>query len=107
MLVSTGSLRDPPYCFFVEATLLRDDNKVELPSQLDGTRTARLTNSVFATFKKLKIMSTSQQVGTKFRIKFALKIYRDNAFENVPDCVAISDPIEVFSHTLYLSRQGN
>jgi len=48
---------------FVEAQLLRSDNEVALPQCVDGNRVVRISNGVFATFKKLKILSTSQQQG--------------------------------------------
>jgi hypothetical protein len=88
---------------FVEATLLRSDSEVELPLCMEGNRIVRISNGVFATFKKLKILSTSQQQGTLFRLKFTLKRYIGNVFEQIPSAVAITNPIEVFSHTLYLS----
>jgi hypothetical protein len=88
---------------FVEATLLKSDSEAELPLCMEGNRIVRISNGVFATFKKLKILSTSQQQGTLFRLKFTLKRYIGNVFEQIPSAVAITNPIEVFSHTLYLS----
>lgn len=87
---------------FVEASLLRSDSDVELPLCIEGTKVVRISNGVFATFKKLKILSTSQQQGTLFRLKFTLKRYIGNVFEQLPNTYVISNPIEVFSHTLYL-----
>jgi hypothetical protein len=46
-----------------------------LPQCVDGNRIVRITNGVFAAFKKLKILSTSQQQGTLFRLRFTLKKY--------------------------------
>eukprot|EP00005_Dracoamoeba_jomungandri_P006015 CAMPEP_0174262348 /NCGR_PEP_ID=MMETSP0439-20130205/12922_1 /TAXON_ID=0 /ORGANISM="Stereomyxa ramosa, Strain Chinc5" /LENGTH=563 /DNA_ID=CAMNT_0015347043 /DNA_START=89 /DNA_END=1780 /DNA_ORIENTATION=- len=90
---------------FVEATLLRSDNETSLSQCIDGNRIVRISNGVFATFKKLKILSTSQQQGTLFRLKFTLKRYAGSAaaFEDIPNCSVISHPIEVFSHTQYLN----
>ncbi len=90
---------------FVEATLLRSDSDAELPQSIEGNRIVRISNGVFATFKKLKILSTSQQQGTLFRLRFTLKRYIGNVFEQIPTASAISNPIEVFSHTLYLSEK--
>jgi hypothetical protein len=90
---------------FVEATLLRSDSDVELPLCIEGNRIVRISNGVFATFKKLKILSTSQQQGTLFRLKFTLKRYVGNVFEQIVSATAITDPIEVFSHTLYLTEK--
>lgn len=94
---------------FVEATLLRSDSEVELPLCIEGNRIVRISNGVFATFKKLKILSTSQQQGTLFRLRFTLKKYVGNVFETILTAVVTSNPIEVFSHTLYLTekQEGN
>mmetsp|Transcript_7680 Transcript_7680/g.10597 ORF Transcript_7680/g.10597 Transcript_7680/m.10597 type:complete len:531 (+) Transcript_7680:75-1667(+) len=90
---------------FVEATLLRSDSDVELPLCIEGNRIVRISNGVFATFKKLKILSTSQQQGTLFRLKFVLKRYVGNVFEQIQHAHVVSNPIEVFSHTLYLTEK--
>jgi len=99
---------------FVEATLLRGDNGVPLPKCIDGNcvvrferRSRSMNEGLFATFKKLKILSTSQQLqGTLLRLKFTLKKYSGNSFATiqVPNCSVISHPIEVFSHTQYLNK---
>eukprot|EP01114_Cavostelium_apophysatum_P000251 TRINITY_DN10242_c0_g1_i1.p1 TRINITY_DN10242_c0_g1~~TRINITY_DN10242_c0_g1_i1.p1 ORF type:complete len:534 (-),score=148.30 TRINITY_DN10242_c0_g1_i1:264-1865(-) len=91
---------------FVECTLLRSDSDVEIPLSIEGNKVVRIANGNFAIFKKLKILSTSQQLGTLFRLKFTLKRYVGNIFETIPSAVAISNPIEVFSHTLYLNEKG-
>ena len=61
-----------------------------LPQCVDGNRIVRITNGVFAAFKKLKILSTSQQQGTLFRLRFTLKKYGgrvcDNVFELLRRC---------------------
>ena len=104
---------------------------LKVPNQLEGTRVSRIDNAHFATFKKLKIMSTTQQLGTVCRygvtfltvsfyfsfsifctelsssIKFTLKVFINGVMEMVPSCHVISTPIEVFSHTLYLNGKGN
>lgn len=91
---------------FVEATLLRTDSDIEIPTVLEGNKVVRISNGAFATFKKLKILSTSQQQGTLFRLKFSLKKYVGNVFEPIPNATIISNPIEVFSHTLYINQQS-
>jgi hypothetical protein len=58
---------------YVEATLIRRDTHQESQS-LDGTTLIRVWNGL-ATFRKLKITSTSQQAGTFFLLKFSLKRY--------------------------------
>ncbi|KAL6078159.1 DNA repair protein rad10 domain-containing protein, variant 2 [Balamuthia mandrillaris] len=92
---------------FVEAQLIRSDNEQPLPRAVDGNRIVRISNGIFATFKKLKILSTSQQQGTLFRLRFVLKRYAGSqaSFEDIPNCTIISNPIEVFSHTQYLNEK--
>ncbi|KAM9954548.1 hypothetical protein ACTFIW_003148 [Dictyostelium discoideum] len=87
--------------FYVEVTLLRNDNQTELVNYIDGTKTSRITGG-FAPFKKLKILSTTQQLRTLFRLKFVLKKYISNESQTFPEATVLSDPIEVFSHTIYL-----
>jgi hypothetical protein len=59
--------------FFIEASLIRSDNNTELPSTLEGTKVIRIEPGKMASFKKLKILSTTQQIGSLVRIKFQLK----------------------------------
>lgn len=92
---------------FVEATLLRSDSDGELNQILDGSKVIRISTGVFATFKKLKITSTSQQQGTLFRLRFQLKRYVGNVFEIIDGASVTSIPIEVFSHTQYLNERKN
>jgi len=50
--------------FFVEASLIRSDNSSDLPSTLEGTKIIRIEPGKMASFKKLKILSTTQQIGS-------------------------------------------
>lgn len=104
----------------VEAVLIRED-RYELPPEfLDGVRVVPLSPMGTATFKKLKIMSTSQQLGgTHLRIAFKLKKYTGSTVMQpvmLPakaadgsvtqrEVVALSNPIEVFSHSQYLNNK--
>jgi hypothetical protein len=101
VMLATGN--DVGLNLFVEVVLVRSDSEQELPLTLEGNKCVRISNGVFATFKKLKILSTSQMQGTLFRLKFLLKRYVGSVFEIIQGSHAISDPIEVFSHTLYLN----
>jgi len=99
---------------FVEASLRRGDNGKKLPECIDGICVVRFERinsyGVFATFKKLKILSTSQQLqGTLLRLEFTLKRYSGNSLEmvEVPNCSIVSHPIEVFSHTQYLYKDSS
>lgn len=75
MLTGPGVQSGTVSNYFVEVTLVRSDSDVELGACIDGNKVERVSNGVFATFKKLKILSTSQQQGTLFRLKFVLKKY--------------------------------
>lgn len=93
---------------FVDATLIKQDSEEEvIPNILEGNKCVRITQGVFSVFKKLKIQATSQQQQTLFRIKFSLKRYLENSFQLIPDATVISEPIEVFSHSLYLDRHDS
>jgi hypothetical protein len=105
MLVGPGAQGGALSNYFVEASLVRSDSDAELPACIDGTRVERVSNGVFATFKKLKLLSTSQQQGTLFRLKFVLKKYVGNVFQVLPKSCVYSEPIEVFSHTQYLNER--
>eukprot|EP00029_Vermamoeba_vermiformis_P004952 TRINITY_DN1586_c0_g1_i1.p1 TRINITY_DN1586_c0_g1~~TRINITY_DN1586_c0_g1_i1.p1 ORF type:complete len:595 (+),score=79.14 TRINITY_DN1586_c0_g1_i1:72-1856(+) len=106
MLLGSG-VTEAQSNLFVEATLMRSDSDVELNQILDGSKVIRISTGVFATFKKLKILSTSQQQGTLFRLKFQLKRYVGNVFEIIEGASVTTNPIEVFSHTQYLNERKN
>lgn len=88
---------------FVEAILLRADNEIDARSCMEGTVVVKVSNS-FAVFKKLKILTTSQQQGTLFKLRFILKSYYGSDFRAIPNTETTSNTIEVFSHTLYLNH---
>jgi hypothetical protein len=90
--------------FFVEVTLCTNDGEEPL-SCLTGAAKTRISNGLYATFKKLKVNSTSQQIGSLLRLRFQLKSFNGTTFADVPDVTVFSNPIEVFSHTHYLSNK--
>lgn len=108
-LALIGTSADLSSCdnLFVEATLLRSDCARELPLDIEGNRVVRISRNECAVFKKLKIASTSQQMGTLVRLKFSLKRFVNNVFEPVDNIHILSDPIEVFSHILYLNDSND
>eukprot|EP01088_Endostelium_zonatum_P020184 TRINITY_DN729_c0_g2_i1.p1 TRINITY_DN729_c0_g2~~TRINITY_DN729_c0_g2_i1.p1 ORF type:complete len:770 (-),score=235.30 TRINITY_DN729_c0_g2_i1:710-3019(-) len=106
LLSSFSSAGDSPG-LFLEAEIIRSDVDQPIPSCLEGTRVVRISESMFAAYKRLKIQSTSQQQGTHFRLKFTLKRYSGGVFESfTPNVFVISNLIEVFSHTQYLNEKG-
>lgn len=57
-----------------------------------------------AVFEKLKITKTTQSLGTKFCLKFVLlQTNSECSFQKLEQFFVVSNPIEVFSHTCYLS----
>jgi len=78
---------------------------------LEGVKFAAIAAGGFVVFKKLKIMCTSQQEdGAHFRLKFRLKGFVSSSGAALADAVplsvvAYSNPIEVFSHSQYLSNK--
>jgi hypothetical protein len=55
--------------------------------------------------EKKQVNSTSQQIGSLLRLRFQLKSFNGTSFADVPGVVALSQPIEVFSHTHYLNNK--
>jgi hypothetical protein len=102
-VISLDAKPGPNDSFFVETTLVRADSEVEIPSSLDGIRTVPVKLG-FATFKKLKILTTSLQQGTNFCLKFVLKRHIGNTFEQVGNSVK-SEVIEVVSHSQYIKEK--
>jgi len=93
--------------FFVEASLIRADTNTELPMCLEGMRMIQIIPGQFSIFKRLKILSTTQQQGTLFKLKFQLKKFQNDCFVTVPGISALSNPIEVYSHTSYINKGKN
>lgn len=52
-----------------------------------------------------QITSTTQQIGSLFRLRFQLKSFNGASFADVPGVYALSTPVEVFSHTHYLNNK--
>ncbi|KAH3761787.1 calcium-activated BK potassium channel [Pelomyxa schiedti] len=90
---------------FIAVTLRRSDNDEELPAYLEGTKFVMISKGVFAVFNKLKILCTTQQQGAQFYLRFTLFHYIGEVFFPVQGATARSDPIEVFSHTVYLRER--
>jgi len=103
MVVSDSPQQNPLNAtYFVEVSLLKSNSEEELGSLLDGTKVVRVQGQ-FANFQRLKILQTSQQAATMFRLRFSLKKYVGNEFKFVPNAVVYSNPIEVFSHSIYIT----
>jgi len=113
-----GSLESSYSNYFIEVSLLKKSSsfdKVDYHpvtwfknggSPLEGDKEKNLINGQ-AVFRKLKILTTSCQHGAFFVLKFTLKRYVNSLVEVVPFVKPIiSNPIEVFSHTLYLKSPG-
>jgi len=87
---------------FVDVQLVRADTQ-EVMSCIEGTLTVRISNGIFAQFKKVKIMATSQMHGCLYKLRFQLKRFDGISHEILPGAMCESENIEVFSHTLYLN----
>jgi hypothetical protein len=97
--------QDPHNNLWIETILIRSDSDVAIPGKvLEGPRMTRISNGHVAILSRLKILCTTQQQGTLFRLKFVLKRYDGNEFTDIPGAMIISNPIEVFSHTVYIRR---
>jgi hypothetical protein len=58
-------------------------------------------------FDKLKITATSLKIGCKFALKFVLLKFENAKFLQVPKFYVISQSIEVYSHTVYLTSKNS
>eukprot|EP01097_Dermamoeba_algensis_P009457 TRINITY_DN6645_c0_g1_i1.p1 TRINITY_DN6645_c0_g1~~TRINITY_DN6645_c0_g1_i1.p1 ORF type:complete len:560 (+),score=20.15 TRINITY_DN6645_c0_g1_i1:393-2072(+) len=104
--LKVSSEGDQKFNYFVGATLLKEDGSEELDSSyLDGKLVERVHDNGLATFTKLKINCTSQQIGCNLRLKFSLKNFVDSKFIDLPCVPIVSDPIQVFSHTSYIHEK--
>jgi len=91
---------------FVEASLVRQQSGEDISSCLEGTRMVQVIG-MNAVFRKLKILCTSQQQNSNMCIKFSLFQFTSSGCEHCPGCVITSQPIEVYSHPVYLSPDGS
>jgi hypothetical protein len=110
--------------FFVEVSLMKritQDVQLGALQPVDQTKKNLISGStvqrleyggqdvVVSIFRKLKILTTTAQQGNSFfLLRFSLKKYKsmENRFEDVPDVApVISEPIEIFSHSLYLKEK--
>lgn len=91
--------------YFVDVDLLDNKNE-EITELLGGTkRVAVPWNHGSVTFRKLKVLVTSQQRGSLLRLRFSLK--QVTAAGAVLLATVTSLPIEVVSHTQYLRKDGD
>jgi len=97
--------QDPHNNLWIETVLIRADSDVPIQGKvLDGPKMTRISTGHVAILSRLKILCTSQQQGTLFRLKFVLRRYDGTDFTDIAGAVVISNPIEVFSHTVYIRR---
>jgi len=107
MLIADGVFIEESHNLFVECSLLRGDNNQEVGHCLEGNRTVRIAVGLFAHFTKLKIMYTTQQMGTIFKLKFQLKRYIGNVMESIPGATIVSNIIETVSHRMIIQKKEN
>ena len=88
---------------FLKASLWNADGTEQLTCLEGGLQVAAQPTT--ATFKKLKVLNTSVQKGTLFKLKFQLEIFGER--EQSLDIHVWSDPMEVVSHTVYLSNPNS
>lgn len=88
---------------FLKASLWNADGTAQMTCLDGGLQVAAQPTT--ATFKKLKVLNTSVQKGTLFKLKFQLEIFGER--EQALDIHVWSDPMEVVSHTVYLTSPSN
>ena len=90
----------------VEVALVRESDGTDVSACLEGARAVPVADAV-ATFRKLKVLCTSQQQGSNLCLRFALLLGTDAGCRPCAACAAVtSAAIEVYSHTVYLSPEG-
>lgn len=98
-----GADKLPNRILFVKASLWNADGTEQMSCLEGGLQVAAQPTS--ATFKKLKVLNTSVQKGTLFKLKFQLEIFGER--EQQSNIFAWSDPMEVVSHTVYLTNPNS
>lgn len=88
---------------FLKASLWNADGTSQMTCLDGGLQVAAQPTT--ATFKKLKVLNTSVQKGTLFKLKFQLEVFGER--EQALDLHVWSDPMEVVSHTVYLTNPSN
>jgi len=89
--------------YFIDVDFLDNKNE-EITEFLGGTKRMSLQGRLGSvTFRKLKVLVTSQQRGSLLRLRFTLK--QVSAAGSVPLASVTSLPIEVVSHTQYLKKE--
>lgn len=88
---------------FLKASLWNADGTAQMSCLDGGLQVAAQPTT--ATFKKLKVLNTSVQKGTLFKLKFQLEVFGER--EQALDIHVWSDPMEVVSHTVYLTNPSN
>lgn len=88
---------------FLKASLWNADGTAQMTCLDGGLQVAAQPTT--ATFKKLKVLNTSVQKGTLFKLKFQLEVFGER--EQALDIHVWSDPMEVVSHTVYLTNPSN
>ena len=88
---------------FLKASLWNADGTTQMTCLDGGLQVAAQPTT--ATFKKLKVLNTSVQKGTLFKLKFQLEVFGER--EQALDIHVWSDPMEVVSHTVYLTNPSN
>lgn len=101
---------EPGANYFVGVTLVLKKSPTEPLACFTGNSNMKISNGVYASFKKLKITMTTTQMqsendGGLFMLRFQLKTFNGNSFADVPGVFVLSNEVEVFSHTHYLTNK--
>jgi len=90
---------------FVDVSLIKNNDITQILPYLEGGSPKSITNNNYAVFDKLKINSTSKSNKCQYRLYFQLKEFNGVNYSPLPGAYAVSNPIEVFSHSSYMKEE--
>jgi len=92
---------------WVEVSLTARDSETPLSGKcLSGVCMEKISFDRPVTLDKVKILYTTRQKDTVFRLRFDLKRHTGQGFETIASAAVFSQPITVYSHTDYVKRTG-
>jgi hypothetical protein len=92
---------------WVEVSLVGRDSVVPFTGKcLGGVCMEKISPDRPACMDKIKILFTTRQKDSVFRLRFELKRHTSQGFEVIPSATVYSHPITVYSHTDYIKRTG-
>jgi len=90
---------------FIDVFLVKYNEVNTTIPYLEGKGLKPITNNNYCIYDKLKITCTSKSNKCQFRLLFQLYKFDGSRYLSIPNATAVSNPIEVFSHSNYLKEE--